>query len=148
MILHLNQSEFCRYGVREQKSTRQEGQVCQQIELDWEKQTVFQTVTDTRIFPDGSMTVLSVSLDGEKFDSFYLDQPVCIVPGVYFYLAPMRRELSGAVLCMEEPLRIVDAESRLGCGYVQSNMRVSGIYTLFYHEKDKGFFFAGEAHPA
>lgn len=152
MILHLNHLDFCRYGVREPdrnpESTRQEAKLSRQIELDWEKQMVFQTVTDTRIFPDGSMTVLSVSLDGEKFDSFYFDQPVCIAPGVYFYLAPMRRELSGAVLCMDEPLRVVDAESRLGCGHVQSNMRVSGIYTLFYHEKEKGFFFAGEAHPA
>ena len=83
-----------------------------------------------------------------EFDSFYFDQPVCIAAGVYFDLAPMRRESGSALLCMDELPHVVDAQSRLGCDHVQSNMRVSGIYTFFYHEKEKGFFFAGEAHPA
>ena len=151
MIQHLNQFGFYKYGVREPdrdpEHIRREAKLTQQVELDWEKQTVYQAVSDVRILPDGSMTVLSVSADGEKFDSFYLDQPVCICADKYFYLAPLRRERAGAQLCMDQPPRIVDMESHLGCDHVQSNMRVSGIYTFFYHEKEKGFFFAGEAHP-
>ena len=152
MILHLNQFDFCRYGVREAdrdpQSIQQAAKLTQPVTLDWEKQTVFQAISDTWILPDGSMTVLSVSCDGDKFDSFYLDQPVCIVAGIYFYLAPLRREQASTVLCMEEAVRIVDAESHLGCDHVQSNMRVSGLYTFFYQEKEKGFLFSGEAHPA
>lgn len=152
MIQHLNQFGFCRCGVREPdadvESIRKKSKLTHQVSLDWEKQTIFQAVSDTWIFPEGSMTVLSVSRDGEKFDSFYFDQPVCIFAGNYFYLAPLRRESAGAQLYMEEAPRVVDEESRLGCDHVQSNMRVSSVYTFFYHEKEKGFFFAGEAHPA
>ena len=151
MIQHLNQFGFCKYGVREPNRNaddiRREAKLIQQVELDWEKQTVYQAVSDTRILPDGNMTVLSVSTDGEKFDSFYLDQPVCICADNYFYLAPLRREKTGAELCMEEAPRSIDMELHLGCDHVHSNMCVSGIYTFFYQEKEKGFFFAGEAHP-
>ena len=151
MIQHLNQFGFYKYGVREPdrnpEDILREAKLTQQVELDWEKQTVYQAASDVRIIPNGSMTVLSVSSDGEKFDSFYLDQPVCIYANNYFYLAPLRRERAGAQLCMDQLPRIIDQESCLGCEHVQSNMRVSGIYTFFYHEKEKGFFFAGEAHP-
>ena len=92
------------------------------------------------------MTVLFVSMDGENYESFYLDQPVCICAEKYFYLAPLRRETASAELCMDDALRIVE-DARLGCDHIRDNMRVSGIYTFFYHEKEKGFFFAGEQHP-
>lgn len=151
MIQHLNQFGFYKYGVREPDRNpddiRREAKLTQQVTLDWEKQTVYKALSDTRILPAGSMTVLSVSLDGENFESFYLDQPVCIKADKFFYLAPLRRESASAELCMDEAPEVVDADSRLGCDHVQSNMRVSGIYTFFYHEKEKGFFFAGEAHP-
>ena len=152
MIQHLNQFDFYQYGFRD--PDKDAASICkavkmaQQVTLNWEKQTIFQAVSDTWILPDGSMTVLSASCDGEKFDSFYFDQPVCISAGIFFYLAPLRREPAGAKLHMDVQPRVVDTESRLGCEHVQSNMRVSGVYTFFYHEKEKGFFFAGEAHPA
>ena len=151
MIHHLNQFGFYRYGVREPGRSHDEicqaSKITQQVALNWEQQTVYQAVSDTRILPDGSMTVLSVSADGEKFDSFYLDQPVCVSADMYFYLAPLRRETACAELCMEERPRIVDEASTLGREHVQSNMHVSGIYTFFYHEKEKGFIFSGEQHP-
>ncbi len=152
MILHLNQFDFYRYGVREpdrsSDSIRQEAKLTQQVDLHWDEQIVYQAMEDTYILSDGSMTVLSVSKDGTNFESFYLDQPVCINRDIYFYLAPLRRESARAELCMNEPVRVVDEHSKLGCDHVQTNMRVSRIYTFFYHEKEKGFFFAGEAHPA
>ena len=151
MIQHLNQFGFYKYGMREPERSaddiRREARMIQTVELDWEKQTIFQAVSDTRVLPDGSMTVLSVSRDGENFDSFYLDQPVCIAAGIFFYLAPLRRERASAQLCTDEAPKAIEEDSRLGFGHVQSNMRVSGIYTFFYHEKEKGFFFAGESHP-
>ena len=151
MILHLNQFGFYRYGVREPERSAEDicrqAKIAWQVTLDWEKQTVYKTVSDTRILPDGNMTVLAVSQDGEKFESFYLDQPVCISADKYFYLAPLRRESASAKLCMDEEPLVVDDDSHLGSEHVQSNMRVSGIYTFFYHEKEKGFFFAGEQHP-
>ena len=151
MILHLNQFGFYRYGVREPdrkpEQIRQEAKLTQRVILDWEQQTIYQAVSDTRILPDGSMTVLSVSTDGEKYESYYLDQPVCICAENYFYLAPLRREQASAELCMDIAPRVVNDAFQQGSEHVQSNMRVSGIYTFFYHEKEKGFFFAGEQHP-
>ena len=150
MIQHLNQFGFYRYGMREPERSaediRRSAKLTQQVKLDWEKQTVYQTVSDTHILPDGSMTVLFISIDGENYESFYLDQPVCICAEIYFYLAPLRRETASAELCMDEALRVVE-DCRLGCDHIRDNMRVSGIYTFFYHEKEKGFFFAGEQHP-
>ena len=151
MIYHLNQFGFYRYGVREPERSHEESglssKITQQVTLSWEKQTVYQAVSDTRILPGGSMTVLSVSEDGKEFESFYLDQPVCINANIYFYLAPLRREIAHAELCTDKPLRVVDEASTLGHEHVQSNMHVSGIYTFFYHEKEKGFIFSGEQHP-
>ena len=151
MILHLNQFGFYRYGVREPdrkpEEIRRETTLNQKVLLNWEKQTVYQAVSETHILPDGSMTVLAVSADGEKYESYYLDQPVCICADHYFYLAPLRREQASAELCMDIAPRVVDTEFCRGSEHVQSNMRVSGIYTFFYHEKEKGFFFAGEQHP-
>lgn len=149
--MHLNQFGFYRYGIREPAANTEEicreAKMTQQVVLNWETQTVYKTVSETRILPDGSMTVLSVSQDGENFESFYLDQPVCISPDRFFYLAPLRREDTSAVLCMDQMPEVIDSNACFECDHVQSNMRVSGIYTFFYHEKEKGFFFAGEQHP-
>ena len=151
MILHLNQFGFYRYGVRESgrnpEDIRREANLVQQVTLEQEKQVVHKTLSDTRILPDGGMTVLSVSLDGETFESFYLDQPVCINEGKFFYLAPLRRECASAELCMDIAPEEVATDCHLDTEYVQNPMRVSGVYTLFYHEKEKGFFFSGEQHP-
>ena len=74
MIQHMNQFGFYRFGNREPGRTAEEirntAAFTQRLELDWEQQTVYQAVSDTRVLPDGSMTVLSVSGDGEKFESF------------------------------------------------------------------------------
>lgn len=151
MIQHLNQFSFYKYGLRKQEGNGEiapvEDRPFQQIAIDWEKQTVFLSLSETWIFPDGSMTILSVSKDGESYESFYLDQPVCVHQGIYFYLAPLRRENVSARLQAEKLPDVLDPQSSLGCERIQGNLRVSGIYTFFYHEKEKGFFFAGESHP-
>lgn len=151
MILHLNQFGFYRYGVRDPgrnpKDIRREAKLTQQMTLERDKQIVYQAVSDTIILPDGGMTVLSVSADGEKIESFYLDQPVCINKGKYFCIAPLRRECASAELCMDIAPEVVNKQFYPDMKYLQSPMRVSGVYTLFYHEKEKGFFFSGERHP-
>lgn len=152
MIQHLNDFTFQRYGIREPdrdlESIHKSVKFCQHVTLNKEKQPVYRTVCDTRIIPEMGMTVLSISQDGEEFDSFYLDQPVCLCQNLYFYLSPMRREETIVELCMDEaePLLVIDAESNEGRSFVQCNMHVSGIYTIFYHEKERGFCFSGESH--
>ena len=55
MIQHLNQFGFYKYGIREPdrdpEDIRRKAKLTQQVTLDWEKQTVYQAVSDTRILP-------------------------------------------------------------------------------------------------
>ena len=151
MIQHLNQFCFYQYGLRTAENGAEEllksADLNTQITIGWETQTVYRAASETLVLPDGNMTLLFASRDGEQYESFYLDQPVCIHGGVYFCLAPLRRERITAQLQAQTLPEVIDDASHLGCDQVQSNMRVSGIYTFFYHEKEKGFFFAGESHP-
>ncbi len=152
MILHLNQFAFQNFGIREPEKDReticQRAKIARTLALHWEKQMVYQAVSDIHILQDSGMTVLAVSKDGEYYETFYLDQPVCVFAGTYFYLAPLRREETTAQICTEEEPLIAETDSSRGCAHIQSNMHVSNIYTLFYQEKERGFFFAGESHPA
>lgn len=152
MIQHLNEYSFCNYGVRESEKNgeilRQQENPTRKLTLNWEKQVVYQASSDTHILQNSGMTVLAVSRDGDDYQSFYLDQPVRIFADTYFYLAPLRRENTVAEIWAETAPRVVQSDSNLGCAHIQSNMHVSNIYTLFYQEKERGFIFAGESHPA
>lgn len=93
------------------------------------------------------MTVLAVAREGEALEYFYLDKPVCLNTGICFAIVPrgncvVRRALhqNGAW----KPLYSLDASS-LNLN-ITNRIEIRGIYTLFYQEKEKGFFFKGEAH--
>ncbi len=91
------------------------------------------------------MSVLSVSRDGENFQHFYLDKPLCIKPGVLFSLCAIQGE-STALFCSEVPPEPVGKRST-DSFRVERRVRVTGLYTFFYQEKEPGFLFSGEAHP-
>lgn len=150
MIRHLNDFSFKRYGSRAQsrdvQTIRDETKLVQHVQVHGEKQPVYKTLTDIWLWPEEGMTALSVSRDGVEFKSYYLDQPVCLCLNMYFYLSPMRREKTVVEMCTDEFPEIIDAEANQGRPFVQSNMHVSGVYTIFYHEKERGFCFSGESH--
>jgi AraC-like DNA-binding protein len=150
MIRHLNDFSFTGYGTRSRlpdvQTIRSETTLDLHLELEGEKQPVYKTVADIWLWPEEGMTVVSVSNDGVEFESYYLDQPVCLCLNKYFYLSPMRQEKTMVELCSNEPPQIVDAEADHGRSFIQSNMHVTGIYTIFYHEKERGFCFSGESH--
>ena len=150
MIRHLNDFSYKKYGSRAQnkdvQTIRNETKLVQHLELDGETQPVYKTLADVWLWPEEGMTVISVSRDGEEYRSYYLDQPICLCLNMYFYLSPMRREKTVVEMCTDELPEIIDAEANHGRSFVQSNMHVSGIYTIFYHEKERGFCFPGESH--
>lgn len=150
MIQCLNDFSFKKYGSRvpdrDVQTIRDDTGVVQHVEIDGEKQPVYKTVSDIWLWPEEGMTVISVSIDGAEFKSYYLDQPVCLCVNIYFYLSPMRRERTMIEMCTNALPEIIDAQASHGRPFVQSNMHVSGIYTIFYHEKELGFCFPGEAH--
>ncbi len=93
------------------------------------------------------MTVLAVAREGEELEYFYLDKPVCINPGILFAIIPRGS-------CIVQ--RAIHTDGgwtelyHLDLGKLPRNImrqiEIGGIYTLFYQEKEKGFFFKGEEH--
>lgn len=115
------------------------------------KTDVFYQCTDADVYMDyeSGMAVLLVSLcaDAASPDAYYLDKPVCIRQGVYYCVLPFD-ESCEIHLCTRRNVEILKLP-RPNCGAVSSisaNMRIRGIRTLFYQEKERGFFFKGEAH--
>lgn len=93
------------------------------------------------------MAVLAVAWQDEALEYFYLDKPVRLNPGVVFAIVPrgsctVRRALHDGAGW--EPIDTLDRRA-LQLDIV-NRIEVRGIYTFFYQEKEKGFFFKGEAH--
>ncbi len=90
-------------------------------------------------------SILSVSTDGQQFSHFYFDKPVCVKNGVYFCLYPF---LGDAVVNGTADRIAVSVGTRpMDEMRMNPKLRIGGIYTFFYQEREQGFFFPGEEHP-
>ena len=151
MIRNLNQFSFKEYGTVAPEKIPADSAYStvshQNVTLDWKVRTIYRAVSDLWVRFHGGMTVLSVSLDAKVFQSFYLDKLVCIRAGVYFCLAPFREEDAGAQIWSETAPDVIGLMQEQGEHEIQNSLRVTQIYTFFYHEKERGFFYAGESHP-
>ena len=148
MIRNLNQVAFQGYGTI--LSERSHGSVSEiesnyLLELGQGDVTVYQAATSTCLRVSKGKCVLSVSQDGENFQQFYLDKPISIHEGVYFILIPFKGEASVAMSAETEPRQV----GKRPCDSVRVDhqIRVEGLYTFFYQEREQGFLFAGESHP-
>lgn len=113
------------------------------------KTDVLYRCEDAPVYMDyeSGMAVLLVSRDGAAAQSFYLDKPVCIDAGVYYCVIPFD-ESCVVHLCLNQNAcvsRVVGSGSR-SLNILSANMAVRSIRTLFYQEKESGFFFKGESH--
>ncbi len=150
MICNLNQLNFQGFGIllperAGSRNAAQWGSTAQELSLPSGEVPAYRAKCDTWVTSGSGMTVLSVSHDGQQFRDFYLDKPVCIKEGVVFSLSPFQQS-STARLAADIPpeqlgLRIADQSLPLRRG-----TEVHSIYTFFYQEKERGFFFPGEAH--
>ena len=151
MILHLNPQTFHPFGTilpeKRRKSEFSGGQHFHRpLQLSQEKAPVFCAQDPCRILPQEAITILRVSLDGGKhFSCFYLDKPVHIQAGLLFSLSSFQGESTAELICTSEPalVKYLTPEDDLR---TESKFRAEGIYTLFYQEKEQGFFFPGESH--
>lgn len=107
--------------------------------------SLYQTTAETFLTFEAGMPILSVSADGKFYQDFYLDRPVSLRRGIYFRLTAFQGSaaIQLSAISMPSHLEIGPSESFA----VQPTARVSGLYTLFYHEKEQGFLFPGDAHP-
>jgi len=147
MIRNLNQVTFQGFGTippeRAQNSRNlDKGNLYQ---LTAGEASVYRAMGETWISCGSGTSVLSVSRDGENYQHFYLDKRVCVSSGIFFTLSPFQGEASAYVNAPVEPeemgKRVIDALR------IERRVRVDCLYTFFYHEKEQGFLFPGEAHP-
>ena len=148
MIRNLNQVAFQGYGtILSERSHASVSEIESNylLELGQGEVTVYQAATSTCLRVSKGKCVLSVSQDGENFQQFYLDKPICIQEGVYFILIPFKGEATIAVAADAEPEQV----GKRPCDSVRVDhqIRVEGLYTFFYQEREQGFIFSGEEHP-
>ena len=108
--------------------------------------TEYQTVAPLWLGAEAGLGILSVSADGESFADFYLDKAVQLKSGVRFRLTAFGGkatvQMGGVSMPLFRGQRVNDRDFA-----VRPKVRVECLYTLFYQEKEAGFFFPGEAHP-
>ena len=149
MIRNLNQVTFQGFGnvpperSQSTKSFEKNGAIVWKLPKDEEQ--IHKTKTETWVTCGSGMAVLSVSLDGENFQQYYLDKPVRIKSDVLFSLIPFVGEADALVYAEEAP-ELVNKRSA-GSLRVDHQLWVDSIYTFFYQEKEQGFLFPGESHP-
>jgi len=153
MIRNLNRLTFKDFGTISSERIQNpnssiQGRAGQMLHLTPGKASVYQAISDTWIYCTSGMTVLSVSKNSSDFQYFYLDKPVCLEPGTYFYLSPFRQESTASVELRGEQLpKSLDRTETANDFQVPHQLHVTNLYTFFYHEKEQGFFFPGESHP-
>ena len=148
MIQNLNQVNFQGFGTVLPERAQTVASVPKnavQIKLPQPESAVYRTKADTLLGCSGNMCVLSVSKDGETYQHYYLDKSVSIRPGVLYSLSVYKNEATVTLSTEEQPERVgVDVGRSMR---IDSQLRVAGIYTFFYQEKEQGFLFPGESHP-
>ena len=149
MIRNLNQVSFQKYGAvlpGRAKSGRS-GETVRELELGGTpgEAEVFRTRSEVRLRSGTVLAVLSVSLDGEHFEHFYLDKPAALNRGVRFDLSPFVSTARVTISYSQEPESL--GRRPMERLRLEHRQRVEAIYTFFYQEKEQGFLFPGESHP-
>ena len=149
MIRNLNQVTFQGYGTVPSERTQSAKNIDKNAAVTWQlsqsEMVIYRARTETWLSCSSGMSVLFVSLDGENYQHYYLDKPVCIKQNVLFTLSPFMGESSVLLFAQEEPERVGKREA--ASLRVDHQLKVDGIYTFFYQEKELGFLFPGESHP-
>ncbi len=149
MVRNLNQMTFQGFGTvppeRSQGITYIEKSTAAVWTLTEPEGVVFRAKSDTWVTFGSGMSVLSVSKDGETFQHYYLDKPVCIRPGIFFALSGFKGVATALLSAQEAPEQTQQKTSHTP--QEEQIVRVERICTFFYHEKEQGFLFPGESHP-
>ncbi len=149
MIRNLNAVTFQSFGTvlseRPQPGKHADKEPGMLIEPARQEADVYRAVAETRLSCTRGKAVLSVSLDGESFHHFYLDKTACVKADVYFCLHPFLGEAGVKLYAQTLPQRVGTRQP--DHFRMDHKLRVEGIYTFFYQEKEQGFLFSGESHP-
>ncbi len=151
MIRNLTQLNFKGFGTVSPERPPEAGvpQADNRIKLQLHrgKDRIYRADSDVQVYYGTGMTVLSVSLDAESYQHFYLDKPVSIHSGIYYCLSPFLQETATAEYSCTTVPQDMGMMQNLNDFQVHHSLWVTGLYTFFYHEKERGFLFPGESHP-
>ena len=149
MIQNLNQVTFQDYGIvvseRAQAAHNVSNAAAPTLQLIPGNVNVLRTTSDTWVNCGTGVSVLSVSTDNATYRHFYLDKPACIRKGIYFALNPVKGDSTVRLHTTLEPETVgtFPAENLR----IERHLKVDGLYTFFYQEKEQGFLFSGESPP-
>ena len=107
---------------------------------------IYRALSDTHLYSRTNTTVLSVSSDGKEFQHYYLDKQVCIPEGIYFCLSPLEKDVTSVELWAQALPEQVALYPEVSDFRLPHQLRITELYTFFYHEKERGFVFSGETH--
>ena len=147
MIRHLNLEGFRPFGtILPEKGGISHKPNHHSVFLPEGTASSYRTVAPIWLSPEYGLSILSVSADGETFAEFYLDKAVKIQSGIWVQLTGFGGKASVQMGGTSMPMALGQQVSHRDFA-VRPKVRVECLYTLFYHEKEAGFVFPGEAHP-
>ncbi len=156
MIRYLDKLSFAEFGTALSDNApnrglpKEPGWTTQKMKFSSESAQVYHLSAPTYLDFEEDMAVLVVSRDGENMEYFYLDKPVMLNAGVYFAIISYGKQcvvrvgINGAD-SWKEAFELHQSDIRL---QISQQLEIGSIFTLFYQEKEKGFFFKGEKHEA
>ena len=149
MIRNLNQVTFRDFGFVPSERNQTDRNIYKDevtaLRLSHTEAVVFRAESEVCVSGSMGMSVLSVSTDGENYQHFYLDKPACVKKGIFFSLEPFQGDATVMLSAQKEPERM--GTRKPDDLRMAHRLRVEGIYTFFYQEKERGFLFPGESHP-
>lgn len=108
--------------------------------------TAYKTVAPLWLGAESGVAVLTVSVDGNTSEDFYLDRAVKLKSGIWVQLVGFGGSAAVQLSGSSMPLFLGQRPSDRDFA-VRPKLRVECLYNLFYQEKEAGFVFPGEAHP-
>lgn len=153
MIQNLNKLSFAAYGTvlsdhSENRGFPSGAEWTEELySVDETHVAVCQAAEPVYLDFETGMTVLAVENDDGKMTCFYLDKPVCLRGGIRFAVVPFQHQCSVRLCCrVNDTPRQISPFHSADSFKISHELRVRDIYTMFYQEKEKGFFFKGEKH--
>ena len=149
LILHLIQTNFKSYGTVSPERSAAANPLSPALSLSAANGAapVYRTTCDTWLYGGKVSTVLSVSLDNENYQHFYLDKPLQLNPDVYFSVSPLLQEQTTVSYTADQPPKELGNHVSTAEAHLRQRLKATELYTFFYQEKEQGFIFPGEAHP-
>ena len=147
MIRHLNPTGFREFGtILPERGSLSGKPNYHSVFLPEGTVTTYKTVAPLWLGFEDGMSILSVSADGESYADFYLDKTLQLKGGIWFRLTGFGGKATVQMSGISMPLSLGQRVNNRDFA-VRPKVRVECLYTLFYQEKEAGFFFPGESHP-